>query len=227
MANNSKKDGKPPKGDHENNNVNDNEDNVNDNTDVANIANPGISDNMGLSMVLYAAAKINLNDKWASIAAELGVNEEFAKQRMGKIQDKFLESLKGYVPPPINTQKRNRVEKNTSPSPQMTKRGANMLKDDTVLSDDGDNIPSVSTAGMTTPTPARPQRTVAKPAAHQPTKQRSSTNRAASQRESGIDDHGEDVPSATSLHEEQGRSTKRAKTQAKRDAEMDEDELYD
>lgn len=133
---------------------------------------------------------------------------------MGKIQAKYLEANKGYVPPPVNTLKRNRVEKIASPSPQMTQRGVQMPKDDRIVPDE-------------TPAPARPHKTVAKPAAREPPNRRFITKRTASQRTGEFEDLGKDVPSSIDVQEEQGRSMKRAKTQAKRDAKEDENELYD
>lgn len=79
MASNAKKNDKPGKGDHTNNNGIVNRDTTNDKTDDANIAEPGISDNMALCMVIHADARLNLDDKWAAIAAECGVSQDFAK----------------------------------------------------------------------------------------------------------------------------------------------------
>ncbi|KAK8122984.1 hypothetical protein PG984_011654 [Apiospora sp. TS-2023a] len=212
MAKNSKKDNKPKKGKDHVNNVIDH--NVNNNSDDANIADPGISDNMALCMAIMAHAEINPDGRWDGIAAECGVSEDFAKQRMSKIQEAYLDAIKDYVPPPVITLKRNRGEKSAKPPPRIIKRGIDVPMDDSDVSDDGDNIPSVSTAGMVSSAPTRLRRGFAR---KMPAVQQTAIREPQ--------DGGDNVPLAQDVHEQQGRAAKRAKTQHK--PEEDEDNLYD
>ncbi|KAK8071778.1 hypothetical protein PG996_005126 [Apiospora saccharicola] len=199
MANDPKKHDEPGKGDHNHNNhnVNGNNDNVNDNSDDANIADPGISDNLALCMAIMAHAQVNLDGRWDGIAAEFGVSEDFAKQRMENIQEAYLDAIKDYVPPPVVTLKRNRGEKSANPSPRIM-RGIDVPEDDT----------DSTTAGMVSSAPTRPRHGVAR---KMPAVQQTAIREPQ--------DGGDIVPLT------QRRAIKRAKTQNK--PEEEEENLYD